>query len=534
MKEELCIQSPEILNFVAGIKEARGNDKAKQLELAEALFTISHNYGNQDLKNYADCILGDAYYKNNDYMQAFYYLSRGIIGITDTDEYDITTIAFNELGIIYRSQGHYWKSLESFMKGIDVAREHKLFLREAIICCNLASLCDGMGAEAEAITYHYRALECCEFIEDQDYKVDLLFCEYCPLIKLLLKSNDYKTADYFFSELLNLIAKYPEYDDMFDTRLCRWYYNRENNNTEEALLYKKLSIESFYECNDFVTYMDELIGFVSLMLRDKEYEELERIINRFDSSKNSGENVNLHLHIEELKIKLYQEIGEQEKMLLASYQYYKYDSMKQEVNRKGFVTNLHLMLELNQQKTRNLFLTKAAEIDALTGLSNRAKLNRVIDELFVMANKENKSLGVEMMDVDFFKSVNDKHGHAKGDELLTEMGKAFKELSNDKIFFARYGGDEFVVYYYDMTDEEILEFAKLIKQQMIVIGRKLGLGDLTVSQGVVNRVPQPLNRAWDYLNSADYALYYIKGKGRDGAALIHNRKDLDHNECKVV
>jgi diguanylate cyclase (GGDEF)-like protein len=154
-------------------------------------------------------------------------------------------------------------------------------------------------------------------------------------------------------------------------------------------------------------------------------------------------------------------------------------------------------------------------------------MNAVIDELFEMANQEGKSLAVEMLDLDFFKEVNDTYGHSKGDELLVKIGKVLNSLVNDKIFVARYGGDEFVIYYYDMTDEEIIQKAKEVYVAVESIRKELGIKQLSVSQGIVNHVPRPMNRAWDYLNAADLALYFVKNHGKSNVRLVHRATELE-------
>ena len=154
-------------------------------------------------------------------------------------------------------------------------------------------------------------------------------------------------------------------------------------------------------------------------------------------------------------------------------------------------------------------------------------MNAVVDELFEMANKEQKLLGVEMMDVDYFKEVNDTYGHSKGDELLVSLANVLKKITDNKIFVARYGGDEFVIFYYDMTDAEIIEKAHLIKESIKNTSEKMGLKGVSVSQGIVNHVPRPLNRAWDYLNAADLTLYFVKNHGKDNVRLVHRATDLE-------
>ncbi len=534
MEKNFSKKTPEVEEYARKIEEVRKVDNAKHFDLACDLFDMAQERGNEDLKDYASCILGDACCQNNDFSQALYYLTAGIDGVAQTDEYLLMTRTYNQLGIIYRSAGHMFKSLENYMASIDVAREHRLYLSEAIACSNFASLCDEMGATSQALEYHYRSVECCEFIEDEDDRKQFLVGEYALMAKLYAQLGDESTAKSMLDIMEGLIEEYPEFNEVLDVIVARFNYYHIIGDKENIAKCKKQCLEAFHKCDDFVIYYDEVVTLVDLLLQDREYEELARVFDKMDDIEVSEELTSLYIHLERFRVEMYKALGDRVGMMEASYKFFEYSSKRNEESQKSFVSMLRLKSELAQQKTTNFFLSAVAETDTLTGLANRMKLNTVIDELFMLANKEGKRLGVEMMDVDYFKQVNDTYGHAKGDELLKEMGKAFKEFVSEKIFVARYGGDEFIIYYYDMTDDEILEIVRKIQECMTRIGEELGLGKVTASQGIVNRVPEPQNRAWDYLNSADYALYYVKEHGKANARLIHGRADLANKEWVKV
>lgn len=534
MEELLSKKSPEVVEYIKQIQAARKVDNVKHLDLACDLFDMAHESGNDDLKDFASCTLGDACCQNNDFSQALFYLSAGIDGLKQTDEHMLICQSYNEMGIIYRSEGHFITSEECYLSSINRAREHRLYYQEALACSNFAALCEQMGGMAESLEYHYRAVECCGLIDDAFLKNTFLIGEYALITKLFVILEKIEEAKATLQDMEMLIRLYPDFDDAFDVCIARWYYYHAAGITDFSDACKKACIRAFYKCEDFVRYYDEIDAFVSLMLEDKEYNELENVFRQIDIVEVYDDLMNLHLHMESYKIQMYKDMNSPAKMLEAAHRYFEYDSIKTSESKKSFMTTLRLRSELAQQKTKNMFLSAVAETDPLTGLCNRSKLNTVIDELFIMANKECKSLGVEMMDVDCFKLVNDNYGHAKGDALLKAMGRSLRELVSEKIFIARYGGDEFVIYYYDMTDEEILEVVRKIQAAVEAVGEKLGLGKISVSQGIVNHVPDPMNRAWDYLNSADYALYFVKNNGKANARLIHGRKELETEDWNKV
>ena len=527
MEELRSKQSPEVVELIKEIDKARGVNPEKHLDLSCDLFDLAYECGNEDLKNYASCVLGDACCKNGDFSQGLYYLSAGVQAVSKTDEYQLTCRCYNELGIIFRSESHFITAEEYFINCIELARANRLYSDEAVACYNFASLCYEMDAAFQALEYSYRAIECCTFIEDEDLKTTFMVTNYAFIVKLYVELGENEKANESFVEMEKLIEKNPDFNDSLSVLLARLYYFKFRKDELNSQIMKQKCLEAFYSCDDCILYFDETKALISLMMEDNEYAELEKMFEHIEKIVPKQECVDLHLYIENCRVIIYQTVDDEKKLAKSLNSYHLYSEQKSEDSKRSFLATLRLRSELAQEKTQNLFLLAAAETDSLTGIANRLKMNAVVDELFEMANKEQKHLGVEMMDVDYFKEVNDTYGHSKGDELLVSLANVLKEITDNKIFVARYGGDEFVIFYYDMTDAEIIEKAHLIKESIKNTSEKTGLNGVSVSQGIVNHVPRPLNRAWDYLNAADLTLYFVKNHGKDNVRLVHRATDLE-------
>ena len=528
MEELLSKQAPEVVELVEKLNKYRKVDNGKYLDFACDLFDLAQECGNEDLKDYASCVLGDACCQNKDFSQALYYLSAGVQGLAKTDEYQLTCRCYNELGIIFRSEGHYITSEEYFINAMEIARAHRLYAIEAMACANFASLCEEMEATNQALEYHYRSIECSNFIEDEELKYSFMARDYAMIVKIYAQLKEKDKMDGAFKEMNAILEKYPQFSQYFDIQIGRFIYYKAKKNKDKMNEMKALCLESFYACEEYIVHFDEVKELVNLLIGEKDFDELKRIFVQIEKRSLNDDLIILKLFVEEYKIKVYEYLKDKDKLLKSYRYFYKLNAQKAEDNKKSFMTTLRLRTELIQQKTKNLFLSAAAETDSLTGIANRLKLNTVIDELFIMANNEGKCLGVEMMDIDCFKQVNDTYGHAKGDQLLVALGNILKSLVNDKIFVARYGGDEFIIYYYDMTDEQIKAVVRQIQDSMTLAGEELELGKITVSQGIVNHIPRPLNRAWDYMNAADLALYFVKNHGKANARIIHRATELEN------
>ncbi len=104
--------------------------------------------------------------------------------------------------------------------------------------------------------------------------------------------------------------------------------------------------------------------------------------------------------------------------------------------------------------------------DQLTGLHNRRYMSRHLDNLLDDAQKHGKPLAFVIMDIDFFKSVNDTHGHDIGDEVLREFAKRIEENVRGIDLVCRYGGEEFVVVMPDTDVAYAYSIAERLRQSI--------------------------------------------------------------------
>jgi diguanylate cyclase (GGDEF)-like protein len=155
-----------------------------------------------------------------------------------------------------------------------------------------------------------------------------------------------------------------------------------------------------------------------------------------------------------------------------------------------------------------------ASTDALTGLPNR----RYFDEfcgLLARRRRARDAIGVLMVDIDHFKSLNDTHGHGVGDEVLRAVAQAIAHAVREEDVPARYGGEEFAVLLRSPTPSVAVEVAERVRAAVAAIDlRELGIDGVSVSVGaaVARRPDQPIV---DILADADRALYDAKRGGRD-------------------
>jgi len=158
--------------------------------------------------------------------------------------------------------------------------------------------------------------------------------------------------------------------------------------------------------------------------------------------------------------------------------------------------------------------------DALTGIYNRYGFNERLNEIYASPGPE--ELGLMILDLDYFKNVNDTYGHDAGDIVLKFTAETLQRLSGDRAAVCRWGGEEFTVLLWN--GEDPMALAERIRQGMEESSIPLGAGRnicVTVSIGVcVLKDRQGVTIA-QLVKSADQCLYQAKEGGRNRVCGIH-------------
>ncbi len=162
-----------------------------------------------------------------------------------------------------------------------------------------------------------------------------------------------------------------------------------------------------------------------------------------------------------------------------------------------------------------------AQHDALTGLANRALFHIVITQQLALCQRNSAELAILYIDLDGFKTVNDTHGHALGDQLLRDVSVRLKRAIRKSDIAARLGGDEFVIALIHSSLENANAFAgKLI--EIISEPYRLGVIEAHISASIgIAGYPRSATDVDILLKNADHAMYMAKslGKGRVSTSL---------------
>ncbi|MEM8811612.1 MAG: PleD family two-component system response regulator [Pseudomonadota bacterium] len=174
-------------------------------------------------------------------------------------------------------------------------------------------------------------------------------------------------------------------------------------------------------------------------------------------------------------------------------------------------------LRMNVQQTIEMAVT-----DALTGLHNRRYLESHLSTLVDQSNSRGKALSILVLDIDFFKSVNDTHGHDVGDEVLKEFALRVRKGIRGIDLACRFGGEEFVVVMPETDAALAYTVAERLRQRVagepfLVSG---GTKSLTVTVSIGMAALQTGDSMENLLKRADQGLYAAKRDGRNRVVAI--------------
>lgn len=182
--------------------------------------------------------------------------------------------------------------------------------------------------------------------------------------------------------------------------------------------------------------------------------------------------------------------------------------------------NARLLREIAMLKEREAHALRLADRDGLTGLYNRRRMVELIDETIGQANRSGHRSALMFIDLDGFKRINDRYGHAVGDALLTTVAGRIATRARTGDIVCRYGGDEFIVLLPRVPDRAAaLEVAATIAER-VALPCKVGSEELRVTAAIgVSVFPEDGRSAAELLERADQEMYRVKFDAADAPAV---------------
>lgn len=293
-----------------------------------------------------------------------------------------------------------------------------------------------------------------------------------------------------------------------------------NRDQQKAAKYMNLAIQCVLENEEVIADSEQILKLIGYLVEQKQYEKLREVLDWMEPVAAMARNESFFLQLLLYRLQYCcQDLSPRElhnhiKLFFALKGRYEEAENRQILQMRALHDRLKEKEEnhvrLLEENKKLIYRTRH---DELSGLYNKRYLSRYMEKIFEEALEKQLPFGVLFLDIDFFKQMNDRYGHQKGDDCVVAISDAIKTCMQGD-FAARYGGDEFVILTIGRSREYMEERAQMImdniRQKQIPNEDSPVRKMVSVTVGGVHTIPHKPNKIWDFLSAADEALYQQK------------------------
>ncbi|SFK95773.1 diguanylate cyclase (GGDEF) domain-containing protein [Lachnospiraceae bacterium KH1T2] len=516
----------KIQNLIKLCNEERFSSPRSVIDYAEELHLYADSICDSALAGYADFSIGDAYFTQCDSENCMRYINAAMKELFAAADWQLLGECYNLFGILCEHQGNISGAIESYSQANILIERYSLYVLGAMVHANYSTLLHKGGDDLSALEEILICNKYIKHIQNDDHYAYLPIQIQINTIRIYISLMQKKRAAEELAKLEEMFAARPEQSYEVDYYLMRLMYSDLCKDEMEEKRCLDNMMQALHECEYKVDYLDDCTELMTYLKRKNRYDLIRVVLKELEGVTSSNDFADTLMTFSGFRCDLLQHEGRWSD-LLDELRHYRRLS---DTHKKSLYNVMKIMMETHQSlletEKANFALQKRLGTDELTKLANRKRLNEESDKLFESAKKNELFLGVEMLDIDNFKQINDTYGHQTGDNCLQALADAMRSIENPKVFCARYGGDEFQILFTNCSDDEISVTTTDLRNKLSEILSALSLPPITISQGICNNIPTDSNRLWDFTSIADRALYEAKKLGRDTTVLIHEPDDL--------
>lgn len=526
--------------WIREVQKNRGVNAHLTLKCCSDIEQYALQSNDAKLLGFAYYYSGETYYLLNDGENLFKYITRAISYLDQSGQWKLVSRAYNIMAITSINRGNAPIAMDYYLTALNYCKKYKLFYEENIINLNMGNLYLGNGQFQEAQKYFEKVYNFISKDESAEGYHNIITCIYSNLGRCWLHRGVVDKAKEYHEKLVSECWEYLDKNEK-QYVLCfqALFYHAQGEISK-----RDECIHIVHEHADVdmavMDIFDDFYEFCCMLLEIDFKVEFWDMIHILEELAKRAKIIHLQRRIISLKIKYYRRNEDRAEYLQAAGQFYELTEVMEREN-QYMVTNMlevRSSLERANEKRRemeevNERLQEKSETDPLTHLANRFRLNDYFETVFERALQNVTSLAIEILDIDYFKQYNDNYGHQAGDECIQVIADCLLNMENEKIFCARYGGDEFIIIYEDMTQEEVMEEAQKLRKRITDMAVEhidsKALPIVTVSQGICYDIPGREHKSWDFLHAADMMLYRVKKENRNSIRMGR----LNENEIKI-
>lgn len=509
------------------ILEKRWVDTACVLECCDKLEAYAKDREDVWYLGFAYYHKGEVYYIRNEVDQMFCCIAWAIPLLEQSAQWELEARSYNLMAITSVTKGNASIAMDYYLSGLNVCRKHGISNVERSITLNLGSLYLGNKIYEEAQAYFLRALENYRASSKNEQNPASLTMIYTNLIICYMKNNGLDQAKCYMDQLkTECEPHFEEMDFVYVNCMRARFYECIGDEKERDACIRDV-LNRIFKQIPVLDVFDDLYDFCMMLFEIGRLEEIHKIIELAEPLVAETGIANLNRKLLSLQMRYYRAKHMKTEFQASAVEFYRQTEVFEEESRSMISNMLYVrgaLEKANENNRRrmqeeNQALQRKAETDPMTGLTNRYSLTDYSEKILEQCKEENAPLAYEILDIDYFKEYNDNYGHQAGDICIQKVAGLLRDMQNEHIFCARYGGDEFIIIYSHMSAEEVYAHAKKFREDVMALQLAHAYSKtsayVTISQGICYNLPEPGNKSWDYLHAADMLLYHIKKKNRN-------------------
>ncbi|MEG0962692.1 MAG: tetratricopeptide repeat-containing diguanylate cyclase [Lachnospiraceae bacterium] len=457
---------------------------------------------------------GEAFFRLGNYEKATEILIESIHMPKSPLSAHTDCCCYNLLGLIYAFLGQESLALEHFLMSADIGIEHDFYNNTAVAYINTGWLYRDLDDYEQALNYYKKALITISHIKETKsvFNIDVVCNSYLGQLYCLHGHFDKALS------ILNYIeGKYAHtlndfYDISFDD-FCYHIYDYLGNKEKTDYFLQHIMTYAKSNC-DFLEYFEFYYDIASHLL---EYGDDSLAFQLLFYMERNCQKLSLtftNLKFQRLKVRYCQNYSSSNEYLESCRKYMELSQQYDEDTKSSKLRGISQLQQLrNAQRQKKKYLEKSQH-DPLTGLLNKYTFEFLCDN-FLHKNTLLENQILSIIDLDYFKSINDNYGHLAGDQVLKDAAALLQKIIGDAHLKGRAGGDEFIVFFNDCSLENALPILQYFQYSLTQLTfEKYPSLKLTSSIGVAYRSNQFFTFE-ELFTCADYALYQVKTNGRN-------------------
>ena len=517
-EESLGHLSPSARQAVEHLRELSGGDAQAYLSAALQLYDESTRTKEQELSAFADYHTSIACFILCRWNEALFHANRSIETFRKTGNDFLVCRCYNLMGILFATQGDMALAVNMFSEAIDDADEKGFAFLSALARSNYCEMCFSGGEYETVIRVSKEAMKLYLKTKDDGERMLNISTLLIQQAGAYLALERYDEARAALQQLDALHREHPDFPEGLDEKIVRLFYDEKfaPANVDRDLAACIKCLDEIQNRNNNITWILKLMENLQSTDQTK---YLAHVVDLMEKDLSKSSYPHYQLIVSKYRLDLcVKEKKSQDQILEELWHRIHLADQEQEQATRNFHYYLELQKKLSDEKRKATKMRLAARTDSLTGLANRRGLEEEGQKCFLDMMEQKSLFGIEILDIDHFKEINDSYGHEVGDLCLQHLGKVLQDEADHHCLPFRYGGDEFVILYVGLSQADIEAHASSIRVSLRTPEADLPL--FTVSQGICLGIPPASASMEEYLFQADGGLYQSKREGRDRVNLV--------------